>query len=382
MKNENFKFKYLIFNSFGTKGLRCLLALWVLLWFPFHAEAVRIKDIAGVEGVRTNQLIGYGLVIGLKGTGDKKDQLFTQRTLQEMLFRLGISVDAGDIEAENVAAVMVTATLPPFARPGQRIDALVSSLADAESLQGGTLLLTPLRAADGQVYAVAQGALSLGGFSVQGGGAARQNNHPTVAQIPSGALVEREVPTAFAQKDSFTISLNNPDFTTSSRVAEALNRVFGEATAHPVNAGSVTVNIPQSHQADPVGFFAALEGLEVVPDSVAKVVLDERTGTVVMGENVRISTVAISHGSLSIQIKEEPEVSQPEPLSEGETVVVPRTQIGVREREARLLLVPRGTTIGELVKGLNAVGATPRDFIAIFQALKAAGALHAVLEIM
>ncbi|MBI2875568.1 MAG: flagellar basal body P-ring protein FlgI [Candidatus Tectomicrobia bacterium] len=349
---------------------------------PFRAEAVRIKDIAGIEGVRTNQLIGYGLVIGLKGTGDKKDNLFTQRTLEEMLFRLGISVSARDVEVENVASVVVTATLPPFAKPGQRIDVLVSSLADAESLQGGTLLLTPLRGADGQVYAVAQGAVSLGGFSAQGGGASRQTNHPTVGQLPSGAIVEREVPTLFAQKDVYTISLNHPDFTTASRVAEAVNRAFGEATAHPANAGSVTVTLPQAHQADPVGFFAALERLEVVPDSVAKVVLDERTGTIVMGENVRISTVAISHGSLSIQIKEAPEVSQPAPLGEGETVVVPRTQIGIREKEARLLLLSQGATIGDLVKGLNAVGATPRDFIAIFQALKAAGALHAVLEIM
>lgn len=355
----------------------------VLLLVPCSLEAARIKDIASIEGARGNQLIGYGLVIGLNGTGDRDKVFFTRQTIEEMLSRFGLTTDVRDIKVKNVAAAMVTATLPSFTRVGQRIDVVVSSLGDAESLEGGMLLFTPLRGADGRAYAVAQGAVSIGGFNVGGGAATRQKNHPTVGQIPSGATVEQEVPNNFQSKESWTVSLNNPDFTTATRLAEAVNRSFGESVAHPLNAGNVAISLPETYRANPVHFLATMERLEVVPDAVAKVVLDERTGTVVMGEDVRIATVAIAHGSLNIQIKEEPQVSQPEPFSEtGETVVVPRTEIDVIEEEARLLLVPRAATIGELVKGLNAVGATPRDFIAIFQTLKAAGALHAVLEIM
>jgi flagellar P-ring protein precursor FlgI len=362
-------------------------ALWLTVLLASNgAEAARIKDIANIGGVRANQLIGYGLVVGLDGSGDRgrgsggKD--FTIQSLVSMLERMGITVDPRDVKVKNVAAVMVTAQLLPFARTGNQLDVTVSSLGDAKSLQGGTLLLTPLRGVDGAVYAVAQGPISVGGFAAAGGGARVQKNHPTVGLIPGGATVERGIGTNLNGRDQITITLHRPDFTTAQRIAQIINSATAQGTASPVDSGTITVDIASTRHGNVVDLVARLESLEITPDTVAKVVLDERTGTVVMGENVRISTVAISHGSLSIQVREQPQVSQPLPFSEGRTTVVPDTQMAVEEEQRRLFVVEGGATIGQLVRALNALGVTPRDLIAIFQAIKAAGALHAALEII
>lgn len=364
---------------------RCLLLLLMLLLASSRVESARIKDIANVGGIRPNQLIGYGLVVGLNGSGDRgkgtgKD--FTVQTLVSMLERLGITVDPRDIKVKNVAAVVVTAHLPPFARPGSQIDVTVSSLGDAPSLQGGTLLLTPLRGVDGMAYAVAQGPISVGGFAVSGAGASVQKNHPTVGLIPGGAVVERGIGVDLSGREQFTITLHRPDFTTAERVAHIINNATGEAMARPVDSGTIAAVIPAAFRGNVVGLVAKLESLEIAPDTAAKVILDERTGTIVIGENVRIGTVAIAHGNLSIQIREQPLVSQPPPFSRGQTVVVPDTQITVEEEQRRLFVVEGGASIGEVARALNAVGVSPRDLIAIFQAIKAAGALHATLEII
>jgi flagellar P-ring protein precursor FlgI len=363
------------------------LSLWFLVPLPCGlAQAARLKDIASIGGVRPNQLIGYGLVVGLDGSGDRgrgsggKD--FTVQSLVSMLERMGITVDPKDVKVKNVAAVMVTAQLLPFARPGNQVDVTVSSLGDAKSLQGGTLLLTPLRGVDGAVYAVAQGPISVGGFAAAGAGARVQKNHPTVGLIPGGATVERSLGGNLASRDQLTIALNRPDFTTAQRVAQSINSTAGSAVAQPMDSGTIAVDVPPSWRGGVVDFVARLESLEITPDTVAKVVLDERTGTVVMGEHVRISTVAVSHGNLSIQVREQPLVSQPQPFSGGQTTVVPDTQITVEEEQRRLFVIEGGATIGELTRALNAIGVTPRDLIAIFQAIKAAGALHATLEII
>jgi flagellar P-ring protein precursor FlgI len=354
-----------------------------LLMQPAHA--VRIKDIAEIKGVRQNQLVGYGLVVGLEGTGDSDDSLFTIQSLASLLEKMGVTVQPTDIEdVENVAAVMVTADLPPFAIMGSRIDVLVSSIGDAENLQGGTLLFTPLKAADGRVYAVAQGPVSTGGFAVSGNsGDQVQKNFPTVGRVVGGALVEKEIHSNFNQKDSLTLALHQPDFTTATRVAEAINRAFYGQLAQTQNAGSIRVRVPENYLGNTVQFVTRIESLGVTPDMVSKVVVNERTGTVIMGENVRISTIAIAHGNLSIQINESQDVSQPLPFSRGgQTVVTPESEIVVQEGKNPIFLVESGISIGEVVKALNALGVTPRDLIAIFQALKAAGALQAELEVI
>ncbi len=359
------------------------LVLFVLLIFITPAQAVRIKDIAEIEGVRSNQLVGYGLVMGLNGTGDGTGTEFTIQSLVSMLLRLGIRVDRSKVKVDNVAAVMVTADLPPFSRAGTRIDALVSSIGDAESLQGGTLVLTPLKGPDGFVYAVAQGPVSLGGgFATSGEAAKVQKNHPTVGRIVNGALIEREIPLKFRNKREISINLRQPDFTTAFRLAGSVNHALGGQFATPLDGGTVSVQIPPGYPSDMVEVVASIEKLEVTPDRVATVVFDERTGTVVIGEDVRISAVAISHGNLSIVIKETPEVSQPLPFSEGETVVVPETELTVREEKSSVFLMPPGVSIQEIVKALNAIGVSPRDLIAILQALKEAGALQAELKMM
>jgi len=349
------------------------------------AHAARIKDIADIKGVRQNQLVGYGLVIGLDGTGDSDAALFTIQSLTSLLEKMGVTVQPKDIDdVENVAAVMVTADLPPFASQGSRIDALVSSIGDAENLQGGTLLYTPLKGADGKVYAIAQGPVSTGGFSVSGNsGDQVQKNFPTVGRVVGGALVENEIHSDFNQKDSLTLALHDPDFTTASRVAQAINRAFYSQLARTENAGSIRISVPENYLGNTVQFVTMIESLGVTPDTVSKVVVNERTGTVIMGENVRIATVAIAHGNLSIQIDESEKVSQPLPFSRsGRTVVTPESDIVVQEGKNPIFLVESGVSIGELVKALNALGVTPRDLIAIFQALKAAGALQAELEII
>lgn len=349
------------------------------------ANAARIKDIADIKGVRQNQLVGYGLVVGLKGTGDSDDALFTIQSLASLLEKMGVTVQPDDIaDVENVAAVMVTTDLPAFASQGSRIDVLVSSIGDAENLQGGTLLFTPLKGADGSVYAVAQGPVSTGGFAVSGNsGDEVQKNFPTVGRVVGGALVEQEIHSNFNQKDSLTLALHEPDFTTASRVAQAINRAFYSQLAQTENAGSIQVSVPENYLGNTVQFVTLIESLGVTPDMVSKVVVNERTGTVIMGENVRIATVAIAHGNLSIQIDESQNVSQPLPFSRGgRTVVTPESDIVVQEGKNPIFLVESGVSIGELVKALNALGVSPRDLIAIFQALKAAGALQAELEVI
>ncbi len=361
-----------------------LVVASAILLMP-DANAARIKDIADIKGVRQNQLVGYGLVVGLEGTGDSDDALFTIQSLASLLEKMGVTVQPEDIDdVENVAAVMVTTDLPAFASQGSRIDVLVSSIGDAENLQGGTLLFTPLKGADGSVYAVAQGPVSTGGFAVSGNsGDQVQKNFPTVGRVVGGGLVEQEIHSNFNQKDSLTLALHEPDFTTASRVAQAINRAFYSQLAQTENAGSIQVSVPENYLGNTVQFVTMIESLGVTPDMVSKVVVNERTGTVIMGENVRIATIAIAHGNLSIQIDESQNVSQPLPFSRGgQTVVTPESDIVVQEGKNPIFLVESGVSIGEVVKALNALGVSPRDLIAIFQALKAAGALQAELEII
>lgn len=380
-----------------------VMASWLL--FSPCTFAARIKDLASIKGIRGNQLVGYGLVVGLNGTGDKAGTGFTVQSLANMIERLGIHVDQSSISVKNVAAVMLTANVPPFARIGNKIDVMVSSVGDAKSLQGGTLLLTPLRGVDRKIYALAQGAVSVGGFSAGGAaGGGVTKNHPTVGRIARGATIEREIPVPVQGKNELVIALNAPDFTTVTRVRNAINAKLGEPMASTVDSGTLKMRIPAAFRERVVEMVAMLENLDVMPDVVAKVVLNEKTGTVVVGENVSISTVAVAHGNLSIVIKEHTVVSQPGPFAPtppagtsaqqfeptggtvvapgGQTVVSTDSQVSVEEERNRLLLIPSGSTIGELVRALNAIGVTPRDLITIFQSIKAAGALHAELELI
>lgn len=349
-----------------------------------HAGAARIKDISKVQGVRDNQLVGYGLVVGLNGTGDKSSTVFTGQTLSNMLMKLGIQTTGRKIDSKNIAAVMVTATLPPFARPGDKLDVTVSTLGDCQSLQGGTLVMTPLKAADQDVYCVAQGPVSLGGgFSAEGASSSVQKNHPTAGRVINGGLIERSLNLDFQSKDELLFKLLNPDFTTASRVAKAINEKLNGNGAVALDAETVRVKVPASMYSKTVDFMASVENIDVTPDYAAKVVLNEKTGTIVMGEAVGISTVAVSHGNLTIEINTEFQVSQPAPLSEvGQTVVNPSTDLKAKEQKAHLIVLDGATNIGDVVRALNAVGTTPRDLIAILQALKAAGALQADLEVI
>ena len=363
----------------------CLLGALIILFGPLvqPAAAIRLKDIATFKGVRPNQLIGNGLVVGLNGTGDGTNVDFNTQELVNMLAQMGINPARDKIKVKNIAAVAVTALLPPFARVGSKIDILVSSLGDAKSLQGGTLLLTPLKGVDGQVYALGQGPVSVGGFVASGdAGGGVTKNHPTAGRIAGGATVEREIPLNFLEKDNFTISLHDADFTTSQRAVAAINRALRGNYALSEDGGTISVKLPPSYKNQIVPLLASLENLEITPDSVAKVVLDERNGTVVMGANVRLSTVAIAHGNLMVRIKEKPRISQPLPFSQGQTVVVPDSTVMTQEGENRLMVLPEGVSIGQVVQALNAIGVTPRDLIAILQAIKAAGALQAELEII
>lgn len=349
------------------------------------AAAVRVKDIASVKGVRKNQIIGYGLVVGLNGTGDKEGTEFTVRSLASLLAKLGIGVDPDEIQVKNVAAVMVTSDLPPFARNGSPLDAVVSSMGDAKSLEGGTLLMTPMFGTDGEVYAIAQGPLSVGGFSAGGGGGGSsvQKNHPTVGRIVGGVTVERELSYTIGERTDFELALGMPDFTTALRAADAINAHFDAPVAEPLDAGTLHLRVPPTHLAQVVDFMAEVEAVELEPDRRARVILNERTGTVVMGAEVRISTVAVSHGNLSVTISATSEASQPAPFArQGETVVVQNQDVEAVEEAGALTLVEGPVTILELVQGLNAIGVTPRDLIAILQAIKASGALAADLELL
>jgi len=351
--------------------------------FVSTAEASRIKELAHLKGVRSNQLVGYGLVVGLNGSGDSDSTQFTVQSLVNMMDRLGVTVDPNDVKVDNVAAVVVTANLPPFARAGSTIDVTVSSVGDAESLVGGTLLMTPLKAADGKVYAVSQGALILNALAFGGKAASVQKNHPTVGRIPSGALVEREVPYTFGENQELDYLLRDSDFTTISRMSAAVNKHFGKPLAHSLDAGEMQVLVPENYRDRVVDFVSELERLVVTPDTMARIVVNEKTGTVVMGDQVRISTVAISHGNLSLVITEDTNVSQPNSFARrGRTVASPQTDISVNEEGGQLIVLEQGASIGDVAAALNAIGATPRDLVAIFEALKAAGALYADLVVL
>ena len=363
-----------------TKILPILIVL--LLSLPSTSLGARIKDIAKLKGVRNNQLIGYGLVIGLNGTGDSAGTEFTIQSLVNMLERLGVSVDRDNVKVDNVAAVVVTADLPPFAKPGNTLDVLVSSIGDADNLSGGSLLMTPLKGPDGKIYAVAQGPVTIGALAFGGKAASVQKNHPTVGRIPGGALIEREVAFSLEQKDMLTYELRQADFTTISRMASVINNHYNEDLTTTIDSGSITVLIPAQFKGNAIEFIASLEALAITPDSLAKIVVNEKTGTIVMGEGVKISTVAVSHANLSIIISESARVSQPRALAAGRTEVVPETAIDVVEEEANLIVMQMGVDIGDVANALNAIGATPRDLIAIFQAIKAAGALHAELVVL
>ncbi|PHK93689.1 flagellar biosynthesis protein FlgA [Pseudoroseomonas rhizosphaerae] len=362
--------------------LALLLApLGLLLAAPAWAQ-VRLKDVVTIEGVRGNQLLGYGLVIGLQGTGDQlRNTPFTQQSLAAMLERMGINVADARVQTRNTAAVIVTATLPPFARQGTPIDVQVSSLGDSKSLNGGTLVVTPLMGADGEVYAVAQGPVVVGGFQAAGQAQSISSGVTTQGRVPGGGLVEREVPVDLRSLESLRLALRAPDFTTAVRIEEALNGRFGAGSAAALDLGTVEMRVPPGYRDRLPSLVAQMEALQVRPETPARVVIDERTGTIVVGAQVRVEPVAITHGNLVIRVTESPMVSQPGPFSNGETVVVPRTQVEVDDqRGRRLATLPRATTLKDLVDGLNALGLAPRDLISVLMALKASGALHAELQ--
>ncbi len=389
--------------TYKSRLARTVTILTFVAGIVFHgsASSERLKDISSLNGVRSNQLIGYGLVVGLQNSGDKSYKSpFTIQTLLSMLERLGTTVDVRklvdsrlgvsdvrqlrDVRVENVAAVMVTASLPPFASQGNRIDVTVSSLGDARSLKGGTLLLTPLKAANGEVYAVGQGPVSVGGgYNEKLRRASNQKSHPTVAKISGGATVEKEVGFDFSKVEKLTFSVHNPDFTTALRIVTAINAVLGEGMAKAVDSATIDVAIPAEFAERKVELVASIEALEVETDGTARVVMDERTGAIVIGEKVMISKVAISHGSITISIGGKSK--QPDTLPSSESVVTPSTLLPVTEiggKSDRVVLMDSGVSIGEIVKGLNTMGVSPRDLIAIFQILKSAGALQARLEII
>jgi len=363
------------------KKAACLLIVLIWTSLAVASSEVRLKDIAQINGARGNQLIGYGLVVGLEGTGDSKGALFTTQSVANMLQRFGIAVPAAQMKVKNIAAVIVTADLPPFVREGTRIDVTVSSLGDARSLQGGTLLQTPLMGADGNVYAVAQGPISVGGFGAASGGASQQKNHLTVGRIPAGAIVEREVPASVVRDNAVFITLNSPDFTTAARVASAIRQKFPQTLPRALDAATIRVELTGEEREDVVTLIAALHEITVQPDAPARVVINERTGTVVLGGNVTLSPAAVAHGNLTVRIDAKLQVSQPPALSGGTTVVTPRRDVKVSEQAERLVALPQAVTVEQLVKALNTLGVSPRDLMSILQALRRAGALHAEIEV-
>ena len=366
--------------------LKIFLAFTILATFPsFADDMVRkalIRDISSVEGIRDNPVLGYGVVVGLKNTGDKQQTLFTNQTLANILQRMGVQTPAGTIIVKNVAAVFVTATLPPFARPGTRLDVTVASAGDARSLEGGTLLLTPLYGADGQVYASAQGPLTLGGFSEGGGANAKQVNHPTAGRIPNGGLVERDTSLDLHALPRVSLLLNDPNFRTAEEVANTINQEFQHEIASVVDSRRVDIDTSGPEVQRLPALLARVESLSVEVRHRARVVVNERTGTVVMGKEVHLGAVSILHGNLSIEVATEFTVSQPNPLSTGKTEVVPETNIKAEETPARRIELAEGASVEQLVNGLQRIGATARDVIAILQAIKAAGALEADLEVI
>jgi flagellar P-ring protein precursor FlgI len=351
---------------------------------PYRVSSTsRIKDLANIEGVRQNQLIGYGLVVGLNGTGDTLNNIpFTRQSLQAMLERMGVNIRGQTIRTGNVAAVMVTANLPAFGTQGTRIDITVSALGDSKSLQGGTLLVTPLLGADGNVYAVGQGSVAISGFQAEGEAAKIVRGVPTVGRISNGAIIEREIDFALNRLNQVRLALRNADFTTAKRIAAAINDFIGANTAEPLDSSTVQVNVPKIYTGNVVSLLTEIEQLQVEPDLAAKIVIDERSGVIVMGRDVRVSTVAVAQGNLTVTISEAPQVSQPAPFSRGQTTVVNRTKVGVQEDGKKFALVREGVSLQQLVDGLNALGIGPRDLIAILQAIKASGAIQAEIEVM
>lgn len=364
-------------------GLMACAAFGAMLPSAVQAASAvtRIKDISKVQGVRSNQLQGYGIVVGLNGSGDSNSSIETVQSIANMLRRYGISVAQGSLKAKNVAAVMVTATLPPFVREGDTIDVTVSSMSDAKSIQGGTLLQTPLLAADGKVYAAAQGAVSTGGFMAGTGGTSVQKNFPTVGTTPNGAIVERTVEDGVPGDGTLSLSLAQPDFTTAARIASAINAQYG-SIAKATNPGRVDISVPAFYKDNVVNFVSSIEELPVMPDHAAKVVVNERTGTIVMGGDVSVDEVAITQGGLTIHVEKNRNTSQPAPFSYGSTVTAKNTKVNAKEDKANTIVLPATANVSDIVGALNAVGATPRDTISILQALKASGALHADLQII
>ncbi len=344
---------------------------------------VRLKELVSLEGVRDNQLVGYGLVVGLNGTGDKRQTLFTAQSLTNILQQMGVTVQPLQILIRNTAAALVTATLPPFAQPGSRIDATVAAIGDASNLQGGLLIMTSLRGIDGQVYSVAQGPVVTGGFVVGAAGTSQTVNHPTVGRLPAGATIERLAPSA-SPANQVKLQLHQADFTTAVRIAEAVNHHFSASPsiAHADNSGLVSIAVPPSFSSRGAEFVAELEGLTVETDRPAKVVINERTGTIVMGKEVRVSPVAIMHGNLTVEIQTAFNVSQPNPLATGSTTVVPQVNVEAKEQKARNVVLKEGATVEELVRALSSIGSTARDIIAILQALRSAGALESEIQVI
>ena len=369
--------------AFAPAIIALAALMFVSLVQPAYT-ASRIKDLVDIEGVRENQLIGYGLVVGLNGTGDTlNNSPFTLQSLTAMLERLGVNTRGTNLRTANVAAVMVTANLPAFAAQGTRVDVTVSALGDSTSLLGGTLLVTPLMGADGEVYVVSQGTLAVGGFSAEGAAATITRGVPTVGRIANGGLVEREIVFSIGTQKSLRLSLRNPDFTTSRRIAEAINAFVGKTAAEAVDPSTIKFSLPEGAKKNIVGLLTDIEQLRIEPDLPAKVVIDEQSGIIVMGANVRVSEIAIAQGNLTVTVTETPQVSQPNPLSDGETTVVPRTTVTVDdEGDNQLAVLNGGVSLRELVDALNALGIGPRDMISILQSIKAAGALQAEIEVM
>lgn len=353
------------------------LGLWLAL--PLQAGEIRLKDLVEFDGVRGNDLVGYGLVVGLNGTGDGlRNAPFTEEIMTNILERLGVNVTGEQFRPKNVAAVFVTATLPPFARVGSQIDVTVSAIGDAKSLLGGTLIMTPLNAADGQIYAVGQGTVIAGGVSAEGDAATLVQGVPTAGVIPSGARVEREVEFDFSSLSSLRLALRTPDFSTALLIEQAINRRFGRNVSEVIDAGTVRLNLDATRAGSPARAMAQIENLRVEPQRRARVVVDQRSGTIVMGDDVRISRVAVSQGNLTLKVEERPVVEQPNPFAPGETIILPRTDIEIDEEPGTgLAEVPDGTSLSEVIEGLNALGVSPRDMIDILKSIKAAGALHA-----
>jgi flagellar P-ring protein precursor FlgI len=364
--------------------LTALSALLALALSVASAEATsRIKDLANIEGVRQNQLIGYGLVVGLNGTGDTLNNIpFTKQSLQAMLERMGVNIRGATIRTGNVAAVMVTGNLPAFGTQGTRMDVTVSALGDAKNLMGGTLLVTPLLGADGNVYAVGQGSVAIGGFAAEGAAASVTRGVPTVGRIANGAIIEREIEFALNRLPTVRLALRNPDFTTAKRIASAVNDFLGSKSAEPIDPSTVQLTIPPEFKGNVVAMLTEIEQLQVEPDLAAKIIIDERSGIIVMGRDVRVATVAVAQGNLTVTISEGANVSQPAPLSNGRTVTTPSTRVGVSEDGKKLALVKDGVSLQQLVDGLNGLGIGPRDLIGILQAIKAAGAIQADIEVM